>query len=101
MENKNLPEIEEFKKPKLFTKGFFVGLIITLIITSLIGGLVILQEVYVLGKTFESQGMVIMIDAFSVSGGLVCLFYLLCFVHAKLQNLDYFYQAIYAIISYT
>lgn len=80
MENKNLPEIEEIKKPKIFTKGFFIGLIITLIITSLIGGLVILQEVYVLGKTFESQGMVIMIDAFSVSGGLVCLFYLLCFV---------------------
>lgn len=77
MQNKQLNNSNEEKK---FDKGYLIGLIVTFIINSLIVGLMILYQIGVLNRSFDSECYLILIDAFTIAGGMTCLFYLLMFV---------------------
>ena len=61
-------------------KGFIIGFIISLIICAFIAGLIIIQELYGLNRNFNDNLNIILCDAFSISGLLLCLFYILCYV---------------------
>ena len=61
-------------------KGFIIGFIISLIICAFIAGLIIIQELYGLNRNFNDNLNIILCDAFSISGLLLCLFYIFCYV---------------------
>ncbi len=75
-----MPKQNLNKEKKDFDKGFLIGFIICLLVCAFISVLVILQEIYGLQRDFASQNLLILTDAFTISGGLMLLFYLLVFV---------------------
>ena len=74
----NNPDKEKNKKE--LDKGFIIGFVICFVICALITYLVILQEIHGLNRDFETQKFLILTDGFTISGGLMCLFYLLVYV---------------------
>lgn len=75
-----MPKENLNKEKKDFDKGFLIGFIICLLVCSFISVIVVLQEIYGLQRDFASQNLLILTDAFTISGGLMLLFYLLVFV---------------------
>lgn len=67
-------------KKKKIDKGYIIGLLICLLVCTFITSLVILQEVYGQNRNFSKEYLIILTDGFTISGGLMCLFYLLVFV---------------------
>lgn len=61
-------------------RGYFIGGGVTLLINAGITALIILQEIYGLGRSFTDEKFLILVDGFSISGVLMCLFYLLVFI---------------------
>ena len=57
-------------------KGFIIGFIASLIVCAFIAGIVIIQEIYGLNRNFNDNLNIILCDAFSISGLLLCLFYI-------------------------
>lgn len=72
-------ELDYDKSNKKITKGFIIGLIICLIINGLMAFLVSLIRISSL-TTEQIDYLLVLTDGFTVSGGLMCLFYLLVFV---------------------
>lgn len=75
-----MPKENLNKEKKDFDRGFLIGFIICLLVCSFISVIVVLQEIYGLQRDFASQNLLILTDAFTISGGLMLLFYLLVFV---------------------
>ena len=67
-------------KKKKIDKGYIIGFLICILICAFITSLVILQEVYGQNRDFSKVYLTILTDGFTISGGLMCLFYLLVFV---------------------
>ena len=63
--------------PKQKRTEFLIGFLISFGITGLMFGIILLVEFFGLNLTMESDGYLIFIDALTVSGGLMLLFYLL------------------------
>ena len=61
-------------------KDFLIGLLITFIVTGAITGIIILLEVTSLGKTWKSDGYLILINSFTISSIFVELYALLVLV---------------------
>lgn len=72
-------ELDYDKSNKKITKGFIIGLIICLVINGLMAFLVSLIRISSL-TTEQIDYLLVLTDGFTVSGGLMCLFYLLVFV---------------------
>ena len=72
-------ELDYDKSNKKITKGFIIGLIICLVINGLMAFLVSLIGISSL-TTEQIDYLLVLTDGFTVSGGLMCLFYLLVFV---------------------
>ncbi len=58
-------------------KGYLIGLIISFGVCTLMAGLLIIIEVFGLKMTFSQDGYLIMIDACTISGGLMLLFWVI------------------------
>ena len=72
-------ELDYDKSNKKITNGFIIGLIICLVINGLMAFLVSLIRISSL-TTEQIDYLLVLTDGFTVSGGLMCLFYLLVFV---------------------
>lgn len=84
LKNKNNPLIPPPKEDKKqFDKGFWIGFIICFIINCLICGGVILYEVTTLISNWEIEKWTVLVDGFTVSGGFMCLVYLLVWVSGE------------------
>jgi len=80
----NNPEkTKQEKHCGFFDRGYIIGLIVTFIVDLIIAGLVIVYEITALKQTFESDLFVILSDAFTISGGLTCLIFLLVFISGE------------------
>ena len=65
---------------KKIDKGFIIGLIVCFLVCLLITFVVIMQEIYGQNRNFAIEYRTILTDGFTISGGLMCLFYLLVYV---------------------
>ena len=69
--NKEVPSKEGSKK------GYLIGLAISFVICAFMAGLIIIIEVFGLKLTFNEDAYLIMIDALTISGGLMLLFWVI------------------------
>lgn len=65
---------------KKFDKSFLIGFIVCFVINVLIALIIGLIQIYVLNRSLQDNCLLILTDSFTMSGLLMCLYYLIVFV---------------------
>ena len=73
-------ELKEAPSKSQTKKGYLIGLAISFATSSIIFGLMLIIQIFGLHMSMNSDGYLIIIDACSVAGGLMLLFWLLVLV---------------------